>query len=323
MKLVLKIIGVLTLLAVLVVASVYAWASIATNRLRNRVVELHTVDFPIPFPLSEEARAELGLTYEEAAELALERAVERGEHLVRSRYGCTECHGTDFSGGVMIDFAPLGRLFGPNLTPGRGGVTSGWEAKEWDGIVRHGVRSDMRPSHMPSESFEHLSDQELSDIVAYVRAQPPVDNEVPAVTIGPLGKLLLATGQIVMAYDRMEPHDGEHARLPPAAEVSVDFGRHLATACVGCHRADFSGGTISGGDPNWVPARNLTPHEEGLGGWTFQQFATVMREGIRPDGTRIQAPMNTLMPYAQSMTDVELEALWTFLQSLPPVATRD
>ena len=176
---------------------------------------------------------------------------------------------------------------------------------------------------MPSEDFEHMSDQELSDIVAYLRVQPPVNNEVPAVTIGPLGKLLLATGQIVMAYDKMAPHDGEHALLPPAAEVSVGFGQHLANVCVGCHQADFSGGTISGGDPSWVPARNLTPHQEGLGGWTFEQFATVMRDGIRPDGTSIRAPMNTVMPYAQRMTDVELEALWTYLQSLPPVASRD
>lgn len=317
MKLVLKIVGGLVALVVVAVAAVYAWASVETGRLKSRVVEIHEADFPIPFPLDDDERVALGLADEEAEEVALARALERGEHLVRSRYGCTECHGTDFSGNVMIDVAAIGRLFGPNLTSGRGGVTSGWDAGDWDRIVRHGVRPDLKPSHMPSEAFKHMSDQELSDIVAYIRAQPPVDNQVPPVTIGPLGKLLLATGQIVMAYDRMAPHEGEHDRYPPAAEASLEFGRHLASACAGCHRADFAGGKIKGGDPAWVPAANLTPHEEGLGRWTLGQFVTAMRDGIRPDGTALQAPMNMMMPYARSMTDVEIEALWAYLRSLP------
>jgi hypothetical protein len=29
-------------------------------------------------------------------------------------------------------------------------------------------------------------------------------------------------------------------------------------------------------------------------------------------------PMTFVMPYAESMTDVEMQALWTYLQSLPP-----
>ena len=323
MKLALKIVGVLVLLLVLVAGAGYAWASTTTNKLRDRVVELHTVDFPIPFPLDGEEVADGVLEPDEAHELALARAVERGEHLVKARYGCIECHGADFGGGVMMDAPIIGRAFGPNLTSGEGGVTSGWEANDWDRIVRHGVRSDMRPSHMPSEDFERMSDQELSDIIAYVRSLPPVHNEMPQTVIGPIGKFLIATGEIVMAYDRMAPHDGEHTAMPPAAEVSVAFGRHLANVCVGCHRADFAGGTMAGGDPTWVPARNLTPHEDGLAGWTYEQFAAVMLAGTRPDGTRIQAPMDALTTYARNMTEVELRALWLFLQSLPPVASRE
>lgn len=32
--------------------------------------------------------------------------------------------------------------------------------------------------------------------------------------------------------------------------------------------------------------------------------------------------MSTGAPFAQRMTDVELEALWLYLRTLPPVATR-
>lgn len=77
-----------------------------------------------------------------------------------------------------------------------------------------------------------------------------------------------------------------------------------------------------GGDPSWAPARNLTPHVDGLAGWTFQDFRRVMLEGRRPDGTSVLEPMTLVLPYAQEMTDVEMEALWTYLQSVRPVADR-
>jgi hypothetical protein len=70
-----------------------------------------------------------------------------------------------------------------------------------------------------------------------------------------------------------------------------------------------------------VPARNLTPHAEGMANWSYDQFVRTMREGTRPDGTVLQPPMNAVAPYAQRMTDVELQALWAFLRSLPPQPT--
>jgi hypothetical protein len=48
-----------------------------------------------------------------------------------------------------------------------------------------------------------------------------------------------------------------------------------------------------------------------------------MREGKRPDGAALLSPMSLMMPYAQKMTDVELEALWAFLQSVPAVPSRN
>ncbi len=103
--------------------------------------------------------------------------------------------------------------------------------------------------------------------------------------------------------------------------MTAEFGQHLAGVCTGCHRADLSGGPIAAGDPSWVPARNITPHEEGLAGWTYEQFVGAMRDGQRPDGTALQMPMTLVAQYAQRMTDVEMEALWVYLQSVPAVPT--
>ncbi len=322
MKLLLKIVGAVLLLLVLAAGGFYLWASTTSSRLLARTFEIHGVDFPVPFPLSEQERQEPGLTDEEVERLATERAVERGKHLVEARYACLECHGADFSGGVMVDAAPIGRLLGPNITSGRGSRAEGFGPSDWDRIVRHGVRSDGRPAAMPAGDYQLMADQELSDIIAYLSTQPAVDNEVPAVTLGPLGKILMATGQFPLSVDLIQSHDAEHTTYPPAGEVSVEFGRHLAGICTGCHQEDFAGGQIPGADPSWVPARNLTPHADGLRDWSYEQFVAAMLEGRRPHGTEVLLPMTLVMPYAQRMTEVELEALWTYLGSLSPLPSR-
>jgi cytochrome c553 len=119
----------------------------------------------------------------------------------------------------------------------------------------------------------------------------------------------------------MASHDESHAALPPLPEVSLEFGRHVAGVCAGCHGPDFSGGPIAGGDPSWAPARNLTPHQEGLAAWSYADFETALREGKRPDGSALVEPMTFVIPYAANMTDVEMQALWTYIQSLPPTPT--
>jgi mono/diheme cytochrome c family protein len=319
MKIALKIAGGLLLVLVLVVAGAYVWAGSTSNRILTATFQTHSVDFPIPFPLADDEIAELALDAESAERLAWARAVERGEHLVTSRYPCGECHGENMGGGVMMDAFPIGTLLGPNITTGAGSRTLEYTAADWDRTVRHGVLPDGRPSAMPSEDFRLMSDQELSDVIAYVRSLPPVDNAVPAPTLGPLGKVLLATGQIKLSVNLIDSHDTPHRVYPPASEPTIEFGEHIAMTCTGCHGGNLAGGPIVGGDPSWAPARNLTPDPSGLASWSYADFVTAMREGTRPDGTALLEPMTFVMPYAQRMTDVEMEAVWAYLRSIPAV----
>jgi hypothetical protein len=85
----------------------------------------------------------------------------------------------------MIDDPMIGRLLGPNITGGEGGRTADFGPADWDRIVRHGIQPDGHPAFMPSEDFRSMSDQELSDIIAYVRSRPTVDATVPPPAPGP------------------------------------------------------------------------------------------------------------------------------------------
>jgi mono/diheme cytochrome c family protein len=323
-KVVLGIVGVLAV----VVGGTYVWASTKDKALLARTIETHSVDFPIPFPLTDAEIAEVaqadgngdGHAEVDLDAIAMARAVDRGDHLVHARYGCVECHGQDFGGGVMVDDPILGRLLGANITAGPGGRTAGYTAADWDRIVRHGVRPDGLPAAMPSSDFQRMSDQELSDVVAYIRSQPVVDNAVPPVTLGPLGKILMATGKLPLAADLITDHQRPHAVEPPEAAADATFGEHLAGVCAGCHGESFAGGPVPGGDPSWPPAADLTPAGN-LGAWSEEQFVRALRTATRPDGTELLPPMSLMTGYAQRMTDTEISALYKYFRSLPPTAT--
>jgi len=317
----LKALGGFLLVAALLLGAGWLWASSKSANEMAATMDVPATGFPIPAPLSADEVADLGLSPETADSVALARAIERGTHLVQARYGCRDCHGENFAGGVMIDSPPMGRMYGPNLTGGAGSRIGAFTPEDWDRVVRHGVLPDGRRAVMPADEFKRMSDQELGDIVAYIQNLPAVDNTTPPVSLGPIGKVLIALGTFTFsATDRID-HEAQHVALPPEATVSVEFGRHLAATCVGCHRPNYSGGPIVGGDPSWVDARNITAHEDGLAGWTLEQFSTAMRDMKRPDGTDLIMPMTLIQPFAQQMTDVEIEAIWTFLQSLPPTPT--
>lgn len=336
---ILRVVVVVVVVLALAAGGAWIWMNSASDSRLAQTFTAHSVDLPVPWPLTPEEidalRAERlaaidPATVDPAAPpvdplagvdldaIAKERALERGRHLLAARYGCGECHGSNLGGGVMIDAPPIGRILGPNLTLGEGGVTAKYTTADWDRIVRHGIKPDGHPAVMPSVDFLGMSDQELSDIILTVREAAPVDNVVPPLSIGPVGTLLMATGQILLSAELME-HDRPHVALPPAAEVSVAFGQHLGQVCTGCHGPNLVGGPVVGGDPSWPPAANLTPHADGLEGWSYEQFVTALREARRPDGSAIRLPMAAMGPYAKAMTDLELRAMWTWLQQLAPM----
>ncbi len=221
----------------------------------------------------------------------------------------------------MLDAAPMGTWLGPNLTGGKGSAVSDYTLADWDRIVRHGVRKDGTGAIMPSEDFVGMSDQELSDIIAYVKSFPAVDNVVPKRTFGPVSTMLVATGKLVLPAVSFADKT-EHPARPPEAGETPEFGAHLAKTCTGCHRKDLNGGPIKTGDPSWPPSANLTKGEGGIAAaYSFEDFEKVMRTGVKKDGTKVATPMDLLPPYTATMTDTEMKALWAYIQSLPATPT--
>lgn len=242
-------------------------------------------------------------------------SIEEGARLTTIR-GCNDCHGADFGGKLFLDDPMLGTLYTANLTSGTGSAISDFTVEDWDRAIRHGVGADGKGvTVMPSNEFAVLSDEQLGQIVAYLHTVPPVDRENPEPQLGLLGRALFLMGQLPLLPAELIDHAADSpAIVKPVA--SVEYGAYMSTTCIGCHQPNLAGGPLPGTAPGDPPSDNLTPAGN-LANWTLEDFTLALRNGLTPEG-EVLDPM--VMPWhmTQHMTDVEIEALWLYLQSLPP-----
>ena len=247
-----------------------------------------------------------------------EDALTRGEHVATVR-GCTDCHTGNLAGGTLIDEPAIGQINPSNLTAGAGGIGGSYTETDWVRAIRHGVGPDGKPLiFMPSQEFYFLSDEDLGALIAYLKTVPPVDNQPPAITIGPLGRVLFLAGQLDLVPAEKIDHE---APRPIGADpgVTVAYGEYMAVGCAGCHGPGFSGGPIPGVPPDWPAAANLTPGGD-LANWNEQAFIETLRTGLTPEEKQLNAQYMPWPTYSQ-MTDDELKAIWLYLQSLPAKET--
>lgn len=243
-------------------------------------------------------------------------SIANGKHLVQ--VFCADCHGEDLGGTVFLDDPMLGTIMAPNLTSGEGGIGQTYSDLDFEQAIRHGVGADGKGLWiMPANDYAHFSDEDVADIIAYLRSVDPVDNQLGESQVRTGGRMLFMLGAVSLlpaeAIDHSQPHV---ETIEPG--VTVIYGEYLARTCTSCHGLDYAGGP--GPAPGDPPAANLTPdNTTGLGTWTEADFVRAIRTGIRPDGTQL----NPAMPWQSysPMTDNELSAIWLFLESLPPVET--
>ena len=286
-----KIVGGLVGLLLLAVVALYVIGTVKWNSIRGKEYEVPVEPITIPTD---------------------QASIARGEHIATIRM-CKDCHTENWSG--QSDSVPgLITLSMPNLTPGAGGVGATNTDEDWVRAIRHGVGYDGRGLLlMPSRVWYYLSDEDLADLIAYLKSLPPVDNEPPKTELGPLGRVMMTLGQLPPEATEPDATVIDHDTPRPVAPqpgVTVEYGMYLARTCTLCHGSELNGQTIFDGSV----ALNLTPGGE-MKGWSEEDFIATMRTGVTPNGHQLK----DVMPwkYFGQMTDDELKAVWMYLQSLP------
>ncbi len=242
-------------------------------------------------------------------------SIARGEHIATIRM-CTNCH-TETLSGQPGGVPGLITVAFPNLTAGAGGVGATNTDQDWVRAIRHGVGHDGRGLIlMPARAFYYLSDEDLGALIAYLKSVPPVDNVLPRTDLGPVGRVLLALGQLppigAVPDVTVIDHNGPRP-VAPKPGVTVEYGKYLARTCTMCHGANLNGQTIRLEGSDYLTP-NLTPGGE-PGFWAEEDFFTTLRTGVTPSGHKLKAVMP--WKYFGQMTDEELKAVRLYLQSLP------
>jgi len=237
--------------------------------------------------------------------------IQRGEHLANSF--CTSCHsptnelpligGIDLAKDISI---PLGSFVSVNLTPG--GPLKDYSDGEIFNVLRNGVNPDGRALvFMSTVRARNMSDEDTQAVIAYLRSQPAIDNPTqdPADQPNLLAAFLSGAG---MLPEGQPPVAGVITAPPIGA--TVEYGEYILSYqdCRDCHGEDLKGGKPGQLAPiGW----NLDLVKK----WTAEQFITTMRTGLDPNGYQ----MSDMMPWKAigRMDDVELEAMYLYLVSLP------
>ena len=255
-----------------------------------------------------------------------EVSVERGEYLVRGPAGCGNCHtpqgpnGPDMSnelGGFLVEKNAQFEAWAANITPG--GRVAGWSDTELARAIREGIRPDgtVIGPPMPIGLYRGLGDDDLMSIVAFLRTLPTSDNKTPA-----------STYNIPLPPAYGPPIDSVTA---PPRGVTVEYGAYLAgpvAHCMDCHTTFGPTGPMfetslgAGGYEFHGPwgvsvAPNITPHEDGVAGYSDSELKAIITTGTRPDGSRMLPPMG-YAHYART-DEADIDAIILYLRSIPPL----
>jgi mono/diheme cytochrome c family protein len=105
----------------------------------------------------------------------------------------------------------------------------------------------------------------------------------------------------------------------------IEKGRYLTTVadCYACHTVPNVGKPFAGARPIETPfgvitSSNITPdNDTGIGVWSDEQFDNAVRNGVRPDGSRLYPAMP--FPAYTKMTRDDVLAIRAYLKTVEPV----
>ncbi len=255
----------------------------------------------------------------------------RGKYLMEGVVACANCHiarndkgeplyDKGLSGGMLFDDAAF-KAYAPNITPDPETGIGKWTDAQLAKAIREGIRPDGKliGPPMPVPFYRNLSDADLTAIIAYLKAQPPVKHVVAKSTY----------------HIPLPPNYGppvEHV-IAPAQASTRQYGEYLANIghCMDCHTPRGKNGMLimsrlgaggqvikwPGGSEAVTP--NLTPDESGLKSWSDAQIERAIREGIDKNGIHLRRIM--AFDWYKNIDAQDMSALIAYLRSLKPQPT--
>jgi mono/diheme cytochrome c family protein len=267
------------------------------------------------------------------AELRSADLITRGRYLTQAA-DCEVCHtregGEPFAGGRAFK-TPFGVLYSPNITADPQTGIGAWTDTDFlralhAGVARNGER--LYPA-FPYDSYTLIADDDVRAIRAYLFSLPPVHATAPPNSLRfPFNQrwLMGIWGMLYNPHQRFRPHEDRSAEWNRGAYLA-----EALTHCGECHtprnlaqalnnRRKFAGAVTAG----WR-AYNITADPvSGVAAWSDAELAEYLRSGHAAGRGPAGGPMAEEIDVSTStLTTGDLQALITYLRSIPAIRTRD
>lgn len=251
----------------------------------------------------------------------------RGTYLANGVVACANCHiargdkgqplfDLGLSGGMQF-VDPAFKAYAANITPDPETGIGRWTDAQLKKAIREGIRPDgtLIGPPMPISFYRNMSDTDLTAIVTYLRAQPPVRHVVPQ-----------SAYHFPLPASYGPPVAGVKT---PAATNTLAYGQYLTRIghCMDCHTPRDrrgrllmqhlgAGGQTIQGPTGPLVTPNLTPDPSGLKTWTDAQIERAIREGIDKDGHHLEPLM--AFTWYRNINAGDMHAIIAYLRSLKP-----
>jgi mono/diheme cytochrome c family protein len=276
-------------------------------------------------------------TSDEKIEATPER-IARGRYLVDGPAACGACH-TTWNNGRFVDGESAEYLAGgnyleskslgygawvPNITPDPKTGIGKWSDDQIMRAIRDGIDDEghLLLPFMPFGSYQHMSDEDVRAIVAYLRSIPAREQTRPR-----------RANQVPAMYGMFLRNGAAHHKpvvhVAPPPEDKIARGKYLAhvAQCPACH-ALGERGELPENDPGYMAgstfplergigkvwAPNLTPGA--IGHHSAEEIRASLISGERLDGGKMASPMAERVPHFAKMSKDDLDAIVAWLQSL-------
>jgi len=254
--------------------------------------------------------------------------VARGEYIARLG-DCVACHTADggaaLAGGRKLE-TPFGSVWSTNITPDPKTGIGGWSFAAFDRAMRRGVAADghnLYPA-MPYPSYAKMTDDDMQALWAYLKhGLAPVDHaNRPAEMRFPFS---LRFGLSLWNYAYLDttpftPDPGKDAVWNRGAYLVQGLGH-----CGACHTPRgiaFQEKAMSDAGPNGqlFVAGARVEHWNALNLrslWTVPDTVEMLKTGQNRFATAAGGMTDVIRHSTQSLTDDDLTAIATYLESLP------
>src|SRR5262249_46927965 len=225
---------------------------------------------------------------------------------------------------------PFGTFYGPNITPDPTYGIGRWSDADFLRALHDGVAPDGSNLYpvFPYTSFTRMTDEDALAIKAYLMSLPAVAKPNRPHEVG----FPFSWRSSLTFWKWLNFQSG---RFQPQADRGAAWNRgaYLVQALGHCGECHTPRGKLGGLDqslalsgnpngPDGAKVPNITPDPAtGLGNWSAQQIASVLKTGLLPNGDVVGSAMGEVVRDGTSkLTDEDRQAIVTYLMSLPPIA---